>query len=233
VIKTVAKSSLMVVILGLVGLATGLTAAYQYSGTQERVKAQATLSILPGPEVPESNVPDYWEVINQGQPTRSAAIVLADNQWLNSAAAEAGVPRSELELAAGAIPETSLITVTMKADSSEAAERALDSVLKQASRAAASASGPYSLEIVVFPAGSARSIVPTREQWIAGLGVGGLLVGVGFGLLIRRWAQRRSSVSDQSAMPEGEEPADTSGITDERPIPAPAFDRSPMETQRR
>jgi hypothetical protein len=223
----------MVVTFGLVGLAAGLTAAYLFSGIQERVKAQATLSILPGPEVPESNVPDYWEVINQGQPTRSAAIVLADSQWLNSAAGAAGVPRSELELAAGAIPETSLITVTMKADSSEAAERALDSVLKQASGAAASASGPYTLETVVYPAGSARSIVPTREQWIAGSGVGGLLVGVGLGLLISRGAQRRSSVSHQIAMPEADGSADTGGAQGERSIPAPAFDRPPVEIRRR
>jgi hypothetical protein len=232
VIKIAARSWLMVVIFGLVGLAAGLIAAHLYSGTQERVKAQATLSMLPGPEVPASTLPDYWDVLNQGQPTRSAAIVLADTHWLNSAARAAGVPRSELELAAGAIPETSLITVTMKADSPEAAERALDSVLKQASSLAASASGPYILETVTPPIGSARSIMPTQAQWVTGLGIGGFLVGAGLGLLISRWAQQRSSVSDRLAMPEEDGPADSGGSEDEKSIPPPAFDRPPMETRR-
>ena len=223
----------MVVTFGLVGLAAGLIAAYLYSGAQERVKAQATLSMLPGPEVPELNLPDYWEVINQGQPTRSAGIVLADSHWLNSAATAAGVPRSELELVAGAIPETSLIIVTMKADSPEAAERALDSVLKQASGVAASAAGPYILETVTSPVGSARSIMPTQAQWTAGLGIGGLLVGVGLGLVISRWAQQRSSACDRPAMPDESGAADTGGRRSEESIPPPDFDRPPMETRRR
>jgi hypothetical protein len=220
--KLLARSWLIVTVLSVAGLAGGLIAADMFNGGPTRVKAQATLTMMPGPDVPPENLPDFWEVLNQGQPTRSAAIILADSRWLRSAATTARVPQSELELAAGAIPETSLITVTMKAHSPGAAERALDSVLAQASTVAASSSGPYILETVSPPTGSARSIMPTPAQWHTGLGIGGFLVGAGLGLVITRRGQKPTANSGHFAMPQMGRPADSISSGGEPQLPPPA-----------
>jgi hypothetical protein len=98
---------------------------------------------------------------------------------------------------------------------------------------AASASGPYILVTVSSPIGTARSIMPTQAQWLTGLGIGGFIVGAGLGLLVSRWARRRSSVSDRLAMPEADGPADSGGSEDEKSILPPTFDRPPVETRRR
>lgn len=188
-----ARTWLIVTVLATIGLSIGVLGTYVFTGHAERFTAQATLAMLPGPDVPVEQQPNFWDVLNQGQATRSAAIVLGESRWLDDAASAAGTSKSKLTLSAGAIPETTLINVTMKADSAKAAELALASVLTHASGLAAATSGPFMLQTIASPDGSAHSMSPSSVQTLGALGIAGLLVGAGAGLLISRSAQRRSA----------------------------------------
>lgn len=188
-----ARTWLTVTTLATLGLLSGVLVADVFTDRSERYTAQATLAMVPGPEVPFDDASNYWDVLNRGQATRSAALVLEDIRWLDGAAAAAGVPKSELALSSGAIPETTLITVTMKADSARAAESALNSVLSEADGLAAKASGPFRLETIASPDGSATSLSPKPIQTIGALGIAGLLLGAGAGLLISRSANEWSA----------------------------------------
>ncbi|OBA85699.1 hypothetical protein A5662_03885 [Mycobacteriaceae bacterium 1482268.1] len=183
----------IVAVLAVLGLAAGVFAAYAYDNRQHHYVARATLAMLPGPEVPVVEAAGYWEVLNGGQPTRSAAIVIANKRWLDSAATAAGVPKSALTVTAGAIPETTLITVSVQADSAQAAERALHSVLDNALEMASAVSGPFVLRLIESPDGSAQRMSPKPIQMIGALGIGGLLAGAGAGLLVSRSAQTRNA----------------------------------------
>jgi hypothetical protein len=187
-----ARTRLSVAALATIGLLIGVVGGYVYTSSTKRFTAQATLAMLPSPDIALTNTPNFWEVLNAGQSTRTAAIVLGDNRWLDAAASAAGVSKSSLTLAAGAIPQTTLISVTMKADSARDAEVALDSVVTNALGPAAAASGPYMLQPITSPDGNARSTSPGRVSTIGALAIAGLLVGAGGGLLLSRSAQRRS-----------------------------------------
>ena len=75
--------------------------------------AQATLAMLPASYIPTSEAAQYWDVLNHGQATRSAAIVFGQSNWLQAAAAAADVPPSELSMSAGAVRDTTLIEVRL------------------------------------------------------------------------------------------------------------------------
>ncbi|WP_018601513.1 hypothetical protein [Mycobacterium sp. 155] len=184
------RAWLVVVLLAAFGLSTGVAIAYVFTGRSEQFTAQATLAMLPAADIPVEEIPSFWEVLNRGQATRSAAIVLEDNRWLASAAESSQVPISSLTLKAGVIPDTTLITVTMRASSPSVAERALDSVLTDAIGFAASVSGPFRLEIVGSPHGSARSAGTGSAKMFGALGLAGLLVGAGAGSLVSRSTRR-------------------------------------------
>ena len=215
------RMGLIATALALIGLMAGILVAYLLNGQGERHIAQATLAMLPGPEVAAAETPEFWEVLNAGQATRSAAIVLTDSRWLDSAALAAGVPKSTLTLTAGPIPQTTLITVTVKANSAGAAGAALGSVLNDAVGLAESVSGPFRLQTVTPPA--VQSSAPKIIQTFAALGIAGLLIGAGAGVLIsrsvaiwpapRRYAgvrsgQVRPPVTAVGAMDSGGQPAE-------------------------
>ena len=195
-----ARTWFMVTILGIVGMGVGVLAAYMLSGHQHRYRAEATLAMQPAQDLPVESLSSFWEVLNRGQATRSAALVLEDGKWLTTAASAAGVPTPDLDLAAGAIPDTTLITVTMKANSGQAAEVALNSVLNRALDQAAKVSGPFRLDIVSSPDGSARSLSPDAVQMYGTLGIAGLVVGVGAGMLVSRSLRSRSVHPPHTAM---------------------------------
>jgi hypothetical protein len=186
-----ARAVLVVPILATLGLLIGLIVANALTGREERFTAQATLAMLPEKNIPLEQVSNFWEILSRGQATGSAAIVLNDGSWLDAAAQAAGVPKSQLTVSAGAVPNTTLITVTMTAQSARAAEVALESVLANATPQAAAVSGPFSLETIVPPAGSARAMGPAPVQMLGALGVAGLLAGAGVGLLISRSVRER------------------------------------------
>ena len=187
------RTWLVVTALATVGLLIGLLGAQIVTARTAAFTAQATLAALPGPEITAAETPAFWEVLDAGQVTRSAAIVLADDRWLGGAALAAGVRKSTLTLTAGAIPQTTLITVTMKADSPGAANAALGSVLNDALGLAATVSGPFKLQIVTGP--RVQSLEPNHIQLFGALGIAGLLVGAGAGLFISRSARTRLTPS--------------------------------------
>lgn len=197
------RTWLVVVTLAVLGLALGAAAALVLIDRQDRVEARATLAMIPQSEIPLLETPNYWDILNQGQATRSAAIILGDKRWLDAAATQTGVPRGELSLSASAVPETTLITVAVEADSPEAAERALDWVLKNATSQAASIVGPFTLRLITDPIGSAREMGAAPVQLITAMAIGGLLVGAGAGVAVSRSAQRRSATGrHESPVPE-------------------------------
>jgi hypothetical protein len=192
-----ARTWVVATVLGAVGLLAGILAAAVLTGkAPERYTAEATLAMLPSQQVPVTQAPGFWEVLSRGQATRSAAIVLADGKWLEGAATATGESAADVALEAGAISDTTLINVTMEANTAAAAEAGLNYVLANALAPAASASGPFRLEVVSSPEGSAASSAPARTQMFAALALAGVLVGSGIGFLVgqamQRGAARRS-----------------------------------------
>lgn len=185
--------------LAVAGGLLGVFAAHVYNGRPGQYTAQATLGMLPGPEVQVAETPAFWAVLNDGQATRTAAMVIGDKRWLLAAASAAGVPTSSLTLTAGAVPQTTLITVKVDAASATSAESALDAVLADAVGFAATVSGPFELRTVAAPA--ARPKRPSDAQVFGALGGAGMLLGVGAGMWISRSARRRADASDGAAYP--------------------------------
>jgi hypothetical protein len=194
--RLLARTRLVVTALAVIGMLIGVLVAYLVTTRAERYSAQATLAMVPAADVPPDVALDFWEVLNRGQATRSAAVALGDARWLAGAASATGLPASELSLSAGAIPDTTLITVTMEANSAWAAEAALDRVLADSVGYAAKVSGPFKLETIGAAYGSANTLSPDRIQSLATLGISGLMVGAGVGFLISRSAQGRSAHRD-------------------------------------
>src|SRR2546423_15176277 len=64
-------------------------------------RAQMELAMLPSSTLTPQEVPSFWEALNQGQVTRTAAEVLGQRRWVPAAAQAAGVPASSLVLATG------------------------------------------------------------------------------------------------------------------------------------
>ncbi len=180
--------------LAMVGLLVGLSGAYVFNARTGQYRAQTTLAMLPGPEVQVVETPAFWEVLNSGQATRTAAVVLGDGRRLGAAASAAGVPRSTLSLSAGAVPQTTLITVTVKATSAAAAKAVLESVLNDAIGLASKVAGPFELQTATAIA--TKSLNPQRSQVFGALGIAGLLIGAGAGLLIGRSARRPERARD-------------------------------------
>ncbi|BBX70981.1 hypothetical protein MPSYJ_44420 [Mycolicibacterium psychrotolerans] len=179
-------------LMATLGAAIGVLLANLWMDRADRFTAQATLAMLPVQDVPASEVSGLWEVLNQGQATRSAAIVMADGRWLDAGASAAGVPKSDLGLSAGAIPDTTLITVKMEARSAAAAGAALKAAVDDAMSTAAAATGPFKLQMI---GGSVASTSATPLQMLGAFGGGGLLIGAGCGVLISRSARTRSKSS--------------------------------------
>ncbi|WP_197375396.1 hypothetical protein [Mycolicibacterium baixiangningiae] len=184
----------VVSVLALTGLMAGVVAANVLVGRQgERYTASTTLAMLPGPQIPADQVAAFWEVLGRGQATRSAAIVLGDGRWLEGAAAAAEVPKGELALTSGAVVDTTLIDVTMTANTPGGAEAALQSVITEGAALAESVSGPYRLEPISSPAGSAQAMGPALVQVRGACAIAGLLIGAGAGFLLSRFARRAPS----------------------------------------
>lgn len=176
----------VVAVGAVIGMVVSVLAASLLIGHLQKFTAQATLAMLPASYIPTSEAAAYWEVLNHGQATRSAAIVLGQGSWLDAAATAAGVSPSELTLSAGAVRDTTLIEVTVEAKSPEAAEAALSAVLYDANGPATTVSGPFRLEVVKPPAGSTQSLGPTGLQVFSSAAMLGVIVGAGIGFVVSR-----------------------------------------------
>ncbi|KUI46201.1 hypothetical protein AU198_18485 [Mycobacterium sp. GA-1199] len=190
---------LVAALCAVIGMVAGILIAYVLLGHSKRYAAQASLAMLPASYIPTSEAAQYWDVLNHGQATRSAAIVFGQSNWLQPAAAAANVPVSELTLSAGAVRDTTLIEVSVEASSPEAAEAALSSVLSDAGGPATAVAGPFRLEVVRQPAGSAQALGPGSLQTYGAAGLVGLALGAGVGLLVGRRAGNRNSESSEYA----------------------------------
>jgi hypothetical protein len=180
----------LVALLAVAGLLLGVLGALLFTSRPGEYRAHAVLAMLPGPVVELADQPEAWEVLTKGQATRTAAVVLGQSHWLDGAARAAGGRPGDFTLVAGAIPETTLVEVTVDAGSASAAETALRSVLDTATPDAARASGPFALELVQQPAGSATPLAPARLPVYLALAVAGAAVGAGADLLLG--ARRRT-----------------------------------------
>ncbi|WP_156744577.1 hypothetical protein [Mycobacterium sp. E740] len=213
---------LFVAVCAAIGMLASVLVAFFLVGHLQKFRAQATLAMLPASYIPTSDAAGYWEVLNHGQATRSAAIVLGQPTWLQAAAAAAGVPASELALSAGAVRDTTLIEVTIDANSAAAAEAALSAVLYDADGAATAVSGPFRLEVVKPPAGSAQPLGPSGIQVLGTAGIVGLVLGAGIGILISWWTgsrPRRGLHRDRSGSAPGTRDADTAELDTSSPPP--------------
>ena len=196
------RTRLVVAALATSGLLLGLIVAHLLTTGEQRYLAQATLAMVPAQDVKPDVAIQFWEVLNRGQATRTAALALEDDRWRASAASATGVPEDGITLRASAITDTTLISVEVEAPTSWSAATALDTVLKDGSAYAATISGPFRLETITATGSSAEALTPNRFQTLGVLGVAGLLVGAGGGALISRSVQGRSEPGTE-ALPGG------------------------------
>lgn len=183
--SSLARTRRLVASLAIIGLLLGGLAGF-FTLRTERFVAQATLAMLPGPDVPPQEALGFWEVLNRGQATRTAALTLQDPRWLGVMSESTGVLASDFALSAGAIPDTTLIEVSVQAGSAWAAERGLGTVLADGVDYAERVSGPFALEPVSVEYNRANSMSPGLVQQVGVFALAGLLVGAGAGFLISR-----------------------------------------------
>ncbi len=181
------KSRILIAVLALIGAVLGAGIGAVAAPGASRYIASANVALLPAPELTMVEASDFWEVLTRGQVTRTAAIVYGDQRWLSPAADAAKVPRDDLTLSAAALPETTILTVTVTAGSAAAAEAALNKVLETATPEVSSLAAPYFVKVLWPPEGSARpEPSPGRMQVAAAGGLAGLLAGAGLGWFVSR-----------------------------------------------
>ncbi|GFM19196.1 MULTISPECIES: hypothetical protein [Mycobacteriaceae] len=181
------KRRITVVVLALIGAVLGAAIGAVLGASSSRYVAMANVAFLPAPELSSEEASSFWEVLTRGQITRTAAIIYDDPRWLSEAAADAGVPRDDLTLAASALPDTTMLSVTVTAGSPDAAETALNTVLVTATPEVSSLAAPFFVK-VLWPTenSSWAEPAPSRTQLAAAGALGGLLLGAGVGWFLQR-----------------------------------------------
>ncbi|MEQ6901080.1 Wzz/FepE/Etk N-terminal domain-containing protein [Nocardioides sp. YIM 152588] len=185
------QSRWLVVGLTVAGALLGIVAAAVVGEAPPRYLATATLAMTPAEGTRPAEIGGRWEVLSGGQATRTAAAVLGQQTWLDEAASRAGTEAADLGLEAGAVPDTTLITMRLTAGGEEAAATALASVIDQASDQAASVSGPFALVVVEEPSSTELASLAGGWQRTFVLTLAGGLVGYGLGLALTRLLARR------------------------------------------
>src|SRR5580765_4428146 len=137
----------IVVICALVGLAIGVAAAL-FCPLPTKYRATAQVAMVAGTELTTAEASSYWEVLTQGQIPRTAAVAFSDPRWLQGAAAAAGVSETDLKLTAGAVPDTTLVSITADAPSAGAATAAVANLLKNATPEVGTISAPFKVHVV-------------------------------------------------------------------------------------
>ncbi|MGD9622059.1 MAG: hypothetical protein AB7G47_12810 [Mycolicibacterium sp.] len=180
------KRRLIVVVFALVGAVVGALVGILVTPHSTRFEVSANVVLVPPPQLSSGEASSFWEVLTGGQVSRTAAIIFQDARWLPAAAAAAGVAPHELSLTAYALPETTMLTVTVQASSRPAADSALNSVLTAATPEVSSVLSPYFVK-VLWPQKGHLVTGPGKKQFAVAGALGGLLVcgGVGW-LFVRR-----------------------------------------------
>ncbi|WP_133148005.1 hypothetical protein [Mycobacterium lehmannii] len=187
------KRRFVILLFALIGAVLGAAFGALAAPTSQRYTASVNVALTPGPDLTTAESSSFWEVLTRGQISRTAAIVYEDSRWLTSAAKAANVRQSELTLSANALPDTSVLSVSVTANSSAAAEAALSDVLTTASAEVASVTAPFLAKTLSPTEGSARRVpVPGKAQFAAAGALAGLLGGgsVGWYFLRRRGGSR-------------------------------------------
>lgn len=174
-------------VLAVVGAVLGAGLGFLLAPHANRYTASANVALLPPPNLTTVDSSNFWEVLTRGQVSRTAAVVYDDPRWLTSAASAARVPQDELALTAAALPETTMVSITVQAGSPAAAEAALNDVLTNATPEVTSLTVPYVIRVVWPPENNAvRVALPGPSQVVAAGALGGLLIGGGIGWLLAR-----------------------------------------------
>ncbi|QZT62293.1 hypothetical protein [Mycolicibacterium austroafricanum] len=181
------KRRMLIAVLAVLGAVLGAGIGALAAAAPSRYSASANVAFLPSPNLTTVESSNFWEVLTRGQVTRTAAIVYDDPRWLTQAADAAEVPRDDLTLEAVALPETTMLTVTVSARSAGAAEAALNNVLTTATPEVTSLVAPYFVKVLWPPESSAKAVpAPGWLQLAVGGALGGFLIGAGIGWLVQR-----------------------------------------------
>lgn len=174
-------------LFAVIGALLGAALGYLLTPDAGSSKATADVAFLPAPNLTTVEASNFWEVLTRGQVSRTAAVLYEDPRWVGSAAEAAGVQADELTITAAAVPETTIVAVTVQAKSGEAAEAALNDVLTTATPEVASLTSPYTVRVLWPPKGSAVPVgLPGRTQIMAAGAVAGLMVGGAAGWAVIR-----------------------------------------------
>ncbi|EHB55958.1 hypothetical protein MycrhDRAFT_3152 [Mycolicibacterium rhodesiae JS60] len=196
------KSRIVIALFVLAGAILGGLLGALATPEASRYTASANVALLPGRDLTPAEASSFWDVLTRGQVTRTAAIVYDDSRWLPSAAKAANVPQSELTLTAAALPETTMLRVTVTAPSSAAAETGLNDVLTTATAEVTSLAAPYFVDVLWPQKGTAvQAFASSRVQVAAAGALGGLLVAGGIGWFIVRRRSTPSARGDRTPEP--------------------------------
>ncbi|MFI5509278.1 hypothetical protein ACIA48_17565 [Mycobacterium sp. NPDC051804] len=198
---------IIIAALALIGAVLGAGCGALAAPTADRYTTSANVVLVPPPEFTTAESSSFWDVLTRGQVSRTAAIVYDDARWLPTAAKAAGVPQGELTVTAAALPDTTVVTVTVTAGSPAAAEAALNDVLTTAAPEVASVTAPFLAKVLPIQGGAEPVPVPGRLQVAAAGALAGLVVGGGIGWFVARRDRTRRSRLDDDADDIGEDGA--------------------------
>jgi hypothetical protein len=171
------------VVSGAAGLVMPVSTTY---------RATAQVALVPGTNLTTADATAYWEVLTQGQVSRTAAAVFSDPRWGASAASVAGVAESDLTLTAGAVPQTTMVSITADAPSVYAAQAAVADLLAKATPEVTAVSAPFQVRVVSPPDGASAMRTSRTQLMLAGA-LGGLIVGAAVGIGVTWRRSRRSN----------------------------------------
>ncbi|QZH66842.1 hypothetical protein [Mycolicibacterium farcinogenes] len=186
----------VVVACAVIGLVLGAVAGFLFP-VSTTYRATAQVALVPGPNLTTADASAYWEVLTQGQVSRTAAAVFSDPRWASSAASAAEVDESSLILTAGAVPDTTMVSITADAPSAHAAHAAVADLLAKATPEVSAVSAPFQVRVVSPPSG-AYAMTTSRSQLLLAGALGGLIFGAVIGLGVVWWRSRRSTASHRS-----------------------------------
>jgi hypothetical protein len=216
------RALLAILIAGVLGAALfGIVGLSATAVVEKRYRAEMELALTPGPQAVPELISDYWEALSRGQASRIAAEVLNHRRWREPAAGAAGLRPEKISVTSGVIADTSLITVGVEAPSAEAAETAVESLVREAAPTAEQISGPFTLQVVQPAAGGAVLVSMPRWQTLGIYVLAGGMVGVGSMLLVQRRRLRRCATVS-ATMPPGNSRAGGEPERDEVHMPANA-----------
>lgn len=206
------KGRLIIVIFALVGAVIGAGLAAFVTPKSSQYQIAAHVALVPAPDLTTVEASNFWEVLTRGQMTRTAAILYQDGRWLPSAAKVAKEPQSSLTLTAAALPETTMLNISMTASSAAAAEAALNDVLTNATPEVSALVQPYFVKVIWPPKNGAWPLpAPAATQLAAGGALGGLLAGGAVGFFFIRWRRTRAAGSPVAV--DGPAPRDAENTT--------------------